>query len=326
MLIEMKDLAGLSQPITKLIEVVSAAIGTSYRPKAIRDQAEARAYEIKVIARAEAEAAAETERIEFTSTLDRVQVALQNHPELAERARQRLLTREIEGQLNIEAIADHAVLALPDAVSQDPVNSDWRRKFFLEAENVCEQDLQLLWGKVLAGELTSPGAFGLRTLDTLRQLSRSEAELFRRACGIAMTDGWIAIPGPDLNTSLKPFGLTYSDILALRDAGLLLDGDHIHKDFRPTEPIPDPAKHKTILTNNGVLVELSGSVMFALQLPALVFTRAGKELQRLIALQENAEYLMAFGAHCRQRGLVAKRGTPISQGEGLSVITFESDL
>lgn len=147
--VEIKDLTGLSQPITKLMEVVSSAIGVAYKPRGTKAEADAKAYEIKTIARANAEAIEETSAYEFASKLNRVDALATEHPELAARAKQRLLMREIEGQLNVEAIADHAARELPSSVTSEPVSPDWRRKFFSEAENVCESDMQLLWGKVL---------------------------------------------------------------------------------------------------------------------------------------------------------------------------------
>jgi hypothetical protein len=323
---EIKDLAGLSQPLTKLVEVVSSAVGTVYRPKAIRDEADAQAYAKISLAKADAQAVIEAHALQTASAIDRVQLALRDHPELAERARQRLLAREVEGQLNVESIADFAAAALPPAVSANPVSPDWRRKFFQEAEGVCEEDMQMLWGRVLAGEVTSPGIYSTRTLDTLRQLSRAEAELFRRACAISMSDGWIAVPNGDLNSFLKPFGLTYGDILSLRDAGLLLDGDGIHKDFTPSERLADGNVRPIVLFNNGALIELSGPAMTVLRIPALVFTRAGKELQRLNEPSESPDYLAALALGLRQRGLVVKRGTHLPQGEGQSVVVFEQDL
>lgn len=323
---EIKDLAGLSQPLTKLIEVVSSAVGAAYKPKAIRDEADAQAYARKALARAEKEAEIEGKSLQVAYNIDRVQQALKDHPELAERARQRLLAREVEGQLNVESIADFAAAALPDAVSSTPVNSDWRRKFFQEAEGICEQDMQLLWGKVLAGEVSSPGSYSTRTLDTLRQLSRTEAELFRVLCGIAMTGGWVAVPDSNLNSSLKPFGITYGDILTLRDAGLLLDGDGIHKDFSQSERLPDGTVRPVVLTNNGVFIEFSGPGVVALQIPALVFTRAGQELQKLNGQNETAPYLSYLATGLRRRGLVVKRGTFVPQEQGFSVLVFEHDL
>lgn len=49
---EIKDLAGLSKPLKKLIEVVSAGVGGLSKPYLIRKNADAKAYEIKVIAQA----------------------------------------------------------------------------------------------------------------------------------------------------------------------------------------------------------------------------------------------------------------------------------
>ncbi len=322
---EIKDIGGVSAPLSKLVEVVSSAIGTYYRPKAIRNEADARAYEIKVLSRAQVEADEVKADIQIAATKNRIEELIRQHPELAERARMRLLTREVEGQLNIEKIAEHAVAALPSTVSPEPLNADWRRKFFLEAENVCEHDLQVLWGKVLAGEIASPGAFGLRTLDTLRQLSQVEAEYFRLACSIAMAGGWIAIPGNDLNTSLEPFGLRYSNLLALRDAGLVLDGDHIHQDFSKADIKPDGNPLAITLFNNGLLIEISGPAIFR-KFPALVFTRAGRDLQKLNGPSPTEEYFKALGKSLRGKHLIVKRGMVTPQDGNTSLITFDVDL
>lgn len=323
--LEVKDLAGLSQPLTKLIEVVSSAIGTLYEPRGVRVMADSKAYEIKAIARAQAEAGIETMAIQTSAIQDRIATIARDNPELAQRARQRLLAREIEGQMNVERIAEQATLALPPAVSPEPVSVDWRRKFFQEAENVCEVDMQALWGKVLAGEIAQPGAFGLRTLETLKQLSRREAELFRQLCSVAMTDGWVALPGHDINTALMPFGFTFDTILALRDAGLLLHGDGIHNSF-PTPPTEQPEVHRVVLVNNGIFIELSGAALGGQQMPALILTQAGKELQRLIEPAPNEKYLASLGNSIRQRGVAARRGSAVPQSETTTLLVFEQDL
>lgn len=326
MSLEIKDLAGISQPITKLVEVVSSAIGSTFRPRSMKSEADSKAYEIKTIAKANAEAAVITKKIERSDIFSLVDTLAMSHPELAERAKHRLLLREIEGQVNVEAIANHAANELPPTVSSEQVNPDWRRKFFSEAENVCEQDMQLLWGKVLAGEISTPGVFSLRTLDALRHISKHEAELFRKACSLAMTDGWIAIPGRDLNNDLKPFGFRYKDILTLRDAGLFMDGDGIHKQFTSDQPNIDLSKQEVVLFNNGVLIQLSGAGSLNLQISALLFTQVGTELQRLIEHAPCNEYLSALGSHLRSRSVVAKRGANTPHGDGVSLITFEEDL
>lgn len=324
--LEIKDLAGLSQPLTKLVEVVSAAIGTVYRPHGMKSEADAKAHEIRVLARAEAEAEVESHLIRVDAVEKRIATLAVANPELAERARQRLLAREIEGQINVEKIAEQATLALPSTVSPEPVGADWRRKFFQEAENVCDVDMQVLWGKVLAGEIANPGSYGLRTLETLKQLSRREAELFRQICSLAMSDGWVVVPGHDINTALKPYGFSFDAILALRDAGLILHGDGIHKSFPLPPQIESPEKHRVVLVNNGIFIELSGAALAGAQLSSLIFTRAGGELQRLIEESPREDYLSSLGTAMRQRGLTAKRGLLVPQSESSSIFVFEQDL
>lgn len=63
MAFEIKDLAGLSQPATKLIEVVSAAIGTLHRPRAIQAEAVAKAFELKTLGEAQAQVEETKKRI-----------------------------------------------------------------------------------------------------------------------------------------------------------------------------------------------------------------------------------------------------------------------
>ena len=323
---EVKDLAGLSQPLTKLIEVVSSAIGSQFRPGGLIRDADAKAYEIKALARAEAEADEIRRTVKLDALVERIESATGGDKELAARARERLLAREIEGQINIEAIANSAVAALPPVASEEPISTDWRRKFFLHAENVCEADMQFLWGKLLAGEIGSPGSFSTRTLDVLKGLSKAEAETFRRACSIAMQGGWVAVPGSDLNTNLMPFNLTYGDILTLRDAGLLMDGDNLHKNFSAQGDVPDPAKLSMVLFNNGILIQISGAPLNSLRLSSLLFTTAGRELQRLIEPAANEDYLKALGAFLRAKSLTAKRAVQVSSEGAQTVLSFETDL
>jgi hypothetical protein len=319
---EVKDLAGVSEPTKKLIEVVSRGIGTMYRPRALRNEADAKAYEIRVLAAAEAESAVVKAHGQAQADLERIRSLAAGDPEILERARIRLLSREVEGQLNVEAIAEHALTSLPINVSSQPVADDWRRKFFLEAENICDRDLQLLWGKILAGEVTSPGSYSLRTLEVLKHLLKSEAELFRKACNIAFRDGSILMPGHDVNVALEPYGLPYPELLSLRDAGLLHQADDLIRQFtNPTTPILT-----TILINNGILMELSGQALQHVRIPSLPFTRAGQELQNLMGPNPCMPYLKSVATFLRGMGLTVKKATETTSETGQTIRSFVEDF
>lgn len=317
---DIKDIGGVGEPVKKLIEVISEGIGTLYRPRRMRDEADAKAYEIRAIAAAEADADMAKAQGLTTAKLTRINSLASGDQELIERARMRLLSREIEGQLNVEAIADQAMKSLPPSVSEKPVGDDWRRKFFLEAENICDRDLQALWGKVLAGEVTSPGSYSLRTLEVLKHLSKEDAELFRQACSIAFSDGWIMKVGLDRNRSLVPYGLTYNALLALRDAGLLYEGDTLVREWSQI------ASPELILLNNDVYIQISGPVLQQQNPPSLPFTRAGSELQNLIEPNPSMPYIKSVAEYFRARGLAVKKGTKTEIEQGGYAISFDEDF
>ncbi|EPC4056252.1 DUF2806 domain-containing protein [Vibrio parahaemolyticus] len=149
------SLGELSQPVTKLIESVQCAIGTLYEPRKIRKIAKANA-DASVI---EAKARVEVSDIEA-------------------RALARLNHKEIVRQQNIESIIDMSLDNLPDSVSEELIDEEWLLNFFDSCQNISRSSMQMIWAKILAGEVSEPGSFSIRTLSVLKTLQKNEAELF----------------------------------------------------------------------------------------------------------------------------------------------------
>lgn len=99
--------------------------------------------------------------------------------ELLKRAENTDLLAKIYKQNNRDSIVSHAVQLLENVndVSDEPVDPDWMFQFIDCASNIAKEEMQKLWGKVLAGEVKKPGSFSRRTLDTLKNLSTEEAKL-----------------------------------------------------------------------------------------------------------------------------------------------------
>ena len=145
----LNDLSKLSEPITKLIDVVSKGIGIVYRPIGTVRQAkaDAKAMIIKTIAKAEALS-------------------------IEQRAQQRVRYHDMLNQQNIEQIVSKAIQELPDKVSEKPVNQDWIIQFFNHAKDVCDEDMQTIWARILSGETSSPNSYAKRTLDFLKTMEK----------------------------------------------------------------------------------------------------------------------------------------------------------
>jgi hypothetical protein len=196
------------KPIEKLIDVVSKGIGITYKPKAIRNEAEAKAFEIEKIAEAEAKAAI---------------IKYEAESEIAERARQRLYHQEMQRQSNIDNIVNEAAVHLEEHVSEEPIDEDWRTRFFIKAQDVNSVEMQKIWGKILAGEINSPGNFSLRALDIIANLSKDEAEEFKKIAPLVSSGLFIFSIGDELGKYDINFGMK----LVLANAGILLHHESI---------------------------------------------------------------------------------------------------
>ena len=102
----------------------------------------------------------------------------------------------------------------------DEVKEDWIYRWRDAAGEVSSEDMQVLWGKVLAGEIRHPGAFSLRTLDFLRNLSPDEAKLIELLAQFAIDNQWI-----DFNAATEfgePSGLNAAAVVRLQHIGVLV--------------------------------------------------------------------------------------------------------
>lgn len=147
----------LTKPATALIEKVSGACWLGYEPFHARRIAKA---EID-IAKLKAEAALEISEIE-------------------RRGLERLTKQAGLEQKNIESVTRIAIEHLEEDAAPDEIEDDWLSFFFDKARIVSDEQMQILWGKILAGEGNSQGSFSRRTIDFVSSLSKPEAELITK--------------------------------------------------------------------------------------------------------------------------------------------------
>ena len=156
--------------VEKLAAVVGRAVGKWYEPIHIRRIADAKAYEKLTLSRATAQAKVETKAI---LELDPNSQAVTEAVPLLRRAAERVRHQEEQRQTNLEAIIDAAAAGTPESVSAEQVDETWANRFFSAAADVSQEQMQAVWGKILAAEVASPGSYSLRALETLRNMSKS---------------------------------------------------------------------------------------------------------------------------------------------------------
>lgn len=208
----------LVSPIVKLLDMVGNAIGTAYEPRHKRKMADASAYEISVVSEAIRNAA----DIPIDYNKNDVAMNSEDFNRLLQRTKKRFLFQEITKQSNIENIVDNAyeILESEENCTEEPIEQGWMNRFFDSVADVSDEDLQKLWGKILAGETVNPKACSLRTLDTLKNLSKYEANLFLNLTPfiIRMGETFCLASNQGL---LEKYGVTFGEIMMLDECGLI---------------------------------------------------------------------------------------------------------
>lgn len=318
-MIDIKDLAGLSEPLKRLIEVTAEGIGAISHPLLVKANANAKAFEIRTIA----QAIADSQKLLGALKYEEGNVIIESAPsqeilpapenDVEQRIIMRVAYQQAKKQSNIEQVIQHAAedLKSEQEVAHEKPDSDWVTRFFDISEDISTDHMQVLWGKILAGEIKRPGSYSLRTLELLKSMNQREAELFVRAGKIAIaTSDKVFIPNQDNGKYIEEkFGLSFTDILTLREVGLLVMTD---LEFGLTLA---KENSQTVFTigNTCIIVNRIKDTPHQ-NLNVIVFTEIGKQLYQLTEQSPaDFEYVKKFAGFWRREGVEIKSGLIIEK-------------
>ena len=86
--------------------------------------------------------------------------------------------REVNRLMNLASVAQEAVQQLETEtnISDEPVSNDWITFFSDIAEKVSSSELQHILGKILGGEVVSPGKYSIRFVNLIVSLNKQQAD------------------------------------------------------------------------------------------------------------------------------------------------------
>lgn len=220
--------------------------------------------------------------------------------QVSERRKQILELQRIGNLQSILSIALSVSVTEKEAESVDP---DWFFAFAAMAENIYSPAMQELWGKIFAVEVSHPGSFSLRSLETLRALTQRDAKVFGKAVSIASRrqgdtvprilvgyhqrkNFWslLARPAP-AQLNLSVYGLSYPDLLALIDMKLIFSSEIESGEFQPGQQ----TQWRCGAENFSLQAKQAGTALVYYK-----FTAVGAELYKLVARHDNSQYLEAL--------------------------------
>ena len=306
---EIKDLAGLSKPLQKLIEVVSNGIGAISKPYLIKKTADAKAYEIKVISEAIKNNQQDLKQIGFNeeklSLMSLDGSTIKEEILLEQRTQNRIEYKEQKRQKNIESITQKAAQNLENEtnVSEEPVDEDWTARFFNYAEDISNEEMQELWARILAGEIKQPNSYSLRTLDILRNLSKDEAEVFMKFASLSIMSAGVSFILNFKNEKLleEKYHLTFKDRLLLEELGFITANDLQFKISKTEES----GRQTVFVIGNTVVLQEKLKNKPEQQLQVLVFTKIGQQLLGLVESTPELDYIQLLATKLnRQNGVI----------------------
>ena len=197
MTVEFHDLVGLEKPLLKLMDCLQKGCSWCFEP-----------IQIKRIVKAEAEASWIRNIADFKNTL--AEALSESVTSELENAR---VTRQMHNIASIYSMAAQE-LQMIDKIDDTPVGNEWSAMFFDYAKDVDDEKIQIIWSKILAGEISKSGTFFKRTLSVLKNIEPFEAEWFVEACSLVFFNSVI-------DKHLSSEIIAYNKIQSLMDCGLV---------------------------------------------------------------------------------------------------------
>lgn len=271
-------------PAEKLIDAVSGAIGKVYGPRHTRKMADAKAYELKLIS----DTIRNNSDIPIVYDSTGVSIDTSNYEEIAKRASSRLAFQEITKQQNIEAVVDNAYEELEkvESVSSDPVNPDWMIRFFNSVEDISDEDMQKIWGRILAGEIKRPSTYSYRTLEKLKNMTQQEAKHFQLVSSLALQGSGrsFILRNEEL---MNRYNVYFSHLFELEECGLLSS-----QQLSLTSKVS--YSEKVTIYNSKIVGIIKGKeeILQKLTIPIYTFTESGNQLITAIGSNANSQYIL----------------------------------
>ena len=241
-------------------------------------------------------------------------------PEYAQIAVKKHVEKIIGEQVNLDKISAITANELKNGESDNPVNqpneaqsadstnqdanseeektiSDvWLNIFETEARPQSTEEGQLLFGRILAGEIRQPGSYSIKAVKTLGEFDQNTAILFKKICslstGLMRSFGNISIQvitlenAPLSSQTLEKYGMSYDALSTLEQYGLISDANF---SYWHLENFPILFRHQG---QNWLVSPIASNEEKnqQLKLYGVQLSQAARELYRLVDQEPMPEY------------------------------------
>ena len=185
-------------------------------------------------------------------TADQIAQQMQVDPEYAQAAVRKFGHRVLREQINLDMISQRAASELRDGgesgdqseaeESGDTISDDWLNAFEAEGRQKSTKEMQVYFGKVLAGEIKKPGTFSTRAVRILGNLDQKVSNSFVTMCSLGISqfqDFRVSSLGGNAGSiALQDYGLNFDTLNLLNEHGLVIADYNSKRELTPCVAIP----------------------------------------------------------------------------------------
>lgn len=268
-----------------------------------------------------AESRARVKLIELSSS--QIAEQMNTNPEYARVAAAKYGQKIIRERVNVDLISRIALNELKSvrtsikdqAEAETPlISEDWLNAFESEAVKLSSEQMQYLFGKILAGEIKNPSSYSIKTVKIIAQLDNLAAVLFTTLCSLSVSlridnnhihDARVVSMGNAGSNSLQIYGLGFDQLNILQEYGLINSDYNSYMDYGTSIQVKNSAVLPFTYQNNSWLLTTKEGVQApsSLNLHGVVFTNSGKELLNIVDVIPNENYNIVLKNYFEGMGL-----------------------
>ena len=274
-------------------------------------------YPVTLIEGAMAERRAETQaRVKLIdASASHIAAQMKTDPAYARAAATKFAQKIVRERVNVDQIAEIAatdlkseqVTTASDQTSDSPpISDDWLNAFESEAAHMSSEQMQRLFGKILAGEIRRPTSYSIKTVKLMAQLDNRAASLFSLLCSLSISS---RVPGADIimdarvvsmgnagANSLQTYGLGFDALNVLHEYGLIISDYNSYMDYRTVVVHQHRAMLPMTYQNAQWLLipKVAPEALQEQRVHGVALSRSGKELLSIVEIANNEQYTAAL--------------------------------
>ncbi|MDD3187536.1 MAG: DUF2806 domain-containing protein [Bacilli bacterium] len=209
------DILGLGKMTDKLLNTIGKGLGWYLEPKQIIRKAKAtkKAYELLHDVK---------QNHNFLVSVKSEDIAVE---EILPDINQGLIEKEIIQNYQALEIVEKALsmIDIKQPVSDKEIDEQWIDRYFDSIKKITNEEVKVIWAKILADTVTEKKEYSIRTLDFLRSLSNAEALVFTKLEGLAFKQGRELLL-PNFEEFNNKYSIRKQDLWLLEELGILKEG------------------------------------------------------------------------------------------------------